>query len=348
MSWLRLDDVYDTNTKILRLTEAQAWRWTRVLLHCARHETKGRIDVAALKAVGLSGKNLQAVVAAGLAHQIDDRTYAVNDWAIYNGATIEEKVACVLARDPEATANDVHRAIGGKRELVIAEVSRQKAATGSQAVPDRFPGTTNGSGPTDQEFVKAGAVVERADEKISHSPIGQRPSESEGETEESSGNTRFPGTTLGGSRSVPLARACAPSPIPVSETSDQRPTTDHAIDRLLNALTDADEGTERVIRSLIHTHQLTEADIHDAHQAATGPKVKSPTRAAVARLKRTAKTATPEPHRDPQADYPHACRFCTQRRLTQREIDEHTLNVHEHRLTPDEITQLRARHEETP
>lgn len=140
MSWLRLDDVYDTNTKILRLTEQQAWRWTRVLLYCAKHETKGRIDVAALKAVGIHGKHLEAVVAAGLAHPVDDRTYAVNDWAIYNGSTVEEKVACVLERDPEATANEVHRIIGGKREMVMAEVARQKEAA-PKPVPNQFPGT---------------------------------------------------------------------------------------------------------------------------------------------------------------------------------------------------------------
>lgn len=53
MSWLRLDDGFADGPKISHLTDAQAWRWVRVLLYCARFETDGHVPEPVLKREGL-------------------------------------------------------------------------------------------------------------------------------------------------------------------------------------------------------------------------------------------------------------------------------------------------------
>jgi len=53
----------------------------------------------------------------------------VHDWLIYNG-TIEQKVAAYLDDHPLASANEVHKQIGGRRDDVLAAVKQYQ--TGSQ------------------------------------------------------------------------------------------------------------------------------------------------------------------------------------------------------------------------
>lgn len=127
MSWLRIDDGYDTHPKLLELTELQRWRWTRVLLHCARHRTEGHVKPSVLREIGL-GRAIGQLVTLGLLHENGDTGYLVHDWLIYNADTIGGKVAAFLAENPDATANDVHRAVGGKREIVLAEVAVQRGS----------------------------------------------------------------------------------------------------------------------------------------------------------------------------------------------------------------------------
>lgn len=148
MSWLRVDDGYDTHPKMLELTEQQRWRWTRVLLHCARHRTEGHVKTSVLRELGL-GRTIADLLRLGLLHENGDTGYTVHDWRIYNADTIGGKVAAYLAEHPDAPANEVCRAVGGKREIVLSEVATQRPEAvprnqkGTDAEPEgnRYPGT---------------------------------------------------------------------------------------------------------------------------------------------------------------------------------------------------------------
>jgi hypothetical protein len=84
MSWLRLDDAYDTHPKLLELSELERWRWTRVLLHCARHRTQGLVSRSVLREVGL-GRAVQKLIDLRLLLETAGAdTLKVNDWDTFN------------------------------------------------------------------------------------------------------------------------------------------------------------------------------------------------------------------------------------------------------------------------
>lgn len=181
MSWLKVDDGFDTHPKLIELTEVQRWRWTRVLIHCARHRTEGHIKTSVLRELGL-GRTIARLLEVGLLHENGESGYLVHDWLVYNADTVGGKVAAFLVDHPDAGANEVCRAVGGKRELVLAEVAKQR---GTDPVPDRFP---SGSG----EPLTAGSQVvpepvpfrypsgSRARAPVPSRPLDQEPPSSKG------------------------------------------------------------------------------------------------------------------------------------------------------------------------
>lgn len=120
MPWLRIDDVYDTHPKLLELTEVERWRWTRVLIHCARYRTGGRVTESVITELQLT-RSLRKLIDVRLLAK-DGRDYVVHDWHAYNGGTLEERVAAYLEDNPEASANDVARAVPGSRKSVLRAV----------------------------------------------------------------------------------------------------------------------------------------------------------------------------------------------------------------------------------
>lgn len=171
MSWLRIDDSFADHPKILGLTLKQRWTWLNVLCYCARFDTEGVVPTAIGEAIaGASPAFTLRCIELGLLEQ-NGSQYHVHDWAIYNAKTTEERVAYYLSRNPDASANDVFKAIGGKRELVLATVNQYRSGTqngtgaGSQGgtrepekvVPELvhgpYPGTTEGSTVSDNPTV---------------------------------------------------------------------------------------------------------------------------------------------------------------------------------------------------
>lgn len=139
MSWLRLDDGFTQHPKLAGWTPAQKWAWLEVLSYCARYQTGGRIpEDLNLLPRSVTPQLLKKAENARLIDRGDDGALIVHDWPIYNAPTVAEKVAHYLAQHPDATANDVHRVIGGTRQVVLSEVDRQRAS-GSD------PGSTSGS-----------------------------------------------------------------------------------------------------------------------------------------------------------------------------------------------------------
>lgn len=131
MAWLRVDDGFDTHAKMLELTEVQRWRWTRVLIYCARHQTQGRVTLSVLRDIGL-GRLAGKLVEVGLLENAGPNAYLVHDWRIYNGS-VGDKVYAFLCDNPDATANEVFKAVGGRRDLVLSEVGRYRS--GTEVVP---------------------------------------------------------------------------------------------------------------------------------------------------------------------------------------------------------------------
>lgn len=169
MSWLRIDDSFDTHPKILGLkTDVRRWTWLRVLIYTCRHESPavpdGIRDVIPKATLAF----LRDCSELGLLEGAPGG-YVVHDWLIYNGESIEKRVDYYLSRNPDASANDVQKAVGGKREIVL-EVVRTWRLTSSLSgsvepanpVPDPVPrnqqsGSQSGSrarAPQPQELQK--------------------------------------------------------------------------------------------------------------------------------------------------------------------------------------------------
>ena len=175
MAWLRLDDGFTEHTKVLALRRADRWTWLEVMTYCARQRNGGIFSEGICDVLRwVTPAFLKRCVEAGLlelvagSQSVPGNHYAVHDWAIYNAGSIEERIVAFLDSNPSATANEVHRAIGGKRQVVLGII---------QQIRD---------------------------------------------------NDRFPGTTLAGSRSVPLTCARAPRPLtqPQQSKSDSSPSTE--------------------------------------------------------------------------------------------------------------------------
>lgn len=143
MAWLRVDDGMPEHRKVLALPRKDRWTWLELLAYVARQNNGGHVPEGVCDVLKyVTPAFLKACEQHGLLDR-DDTGLAVHDWAIYNGQTIEEKAAAYLAANPDAAANDVYRAIGGKREIVLAVVRDIQA--GSLAVPERFPSVPIGS-----------------------------------------------------------------------------------------------------------------------------------------------------------------------------------------------------------
>jgi predicted DNA-binding transcriptional regulator AlpA len=119
MTWLRLDDGFAEHPKVLALGNAQArWAWVEVLTYCARRKTGGRIpsgiEDVLKRATPAFLKRCEQV---GLVEN-NGNGLVVHDWDVYNGA-LGERVAEYLEKHPDATANEVVKALGANRKTVL-------------------------------------------------------------------------------------------------------------------------------------------------------------------------------------------------------------------------------------
>ena len=143
MAWLRIDDRFTEHRKVIALRRGDRWTWLEVLGYCARHGS-GFVPANVADVLRYVTPTLVArLVEVGLLDVRADGAYEVHDWAIYNAATVEDRVRAHLQSDPDATANEVHRAIGGKREAVL----RAHAAIVGDTTDPGSPGTDKRDSP---------------------------------------------------------------------------------------------------------------------------------------------------------------------------------------------------------
>jgi len=157
LAWLRLDDRFTKHPKVLQLKRADRWAWLEILEYCAAYQTGGHIPNAIQDVVPHATPALvEKCVQAGLLDRFptgspgSQNGYQVHDWLDYNPPRIDEthleqRVADALADYPDASANDVHRMVGGRKQAVLDLVRRFR--NGSHPVPERFPPPVPGTSP---------------------------------------------------------------------------------------------------------------------------------------------------------------------------------------------------------
>lgn len=124
MAWVRLDDRFSEHQKLLALpNDRLRWLFVKALCYSARHETEGRLSAAALDHLGIRRPALDFLQEVGLL-DLTEGGWVIHDWVIYNGATVAERVAAYLEGHPEASANEVSKEVGGRREVVLELVRR--------------------------------------------------------------------------------------------------------------------------------------------------------------------------------------------------------------------------------
>ncbi len=172
MSWTKLDDGYDSHAKMLALGggwkgDARRYVWTRILIYSNRHGSPV-IPVGIEEAVArATPRFVNDCVEIGLADRQDDGTVIVHDWPLYADVTIEEKVAFALTKTPQASANELARQIGGKRQIVLHEIARQRPEGGS------LPGSTEPLNPVPEVVPENRKSGSRA-----RAPVPSRPERS--------------------------------------------------------------------------------------------------------------------------------------------------------------------------
>lgn len=152
---LLLDDGFVHHPKVVSLTPRDRWTWLELLSYCSRYRTGGVVPTAAASVVrGASPAFIRRAFELGL---LEENTagdgWRVHHWGIYNGSTIAERVAAFLDSAPEASANEVAKSIAGRRDVVLAEVARQRQKNGRKPRADALfggteetePGTEGGS-----------------------------------------------------------------------------------------------------------------------------------------------------------------------------------------------------------
>lgn len=85
MTWLRLDDGFASNPKVMALSEVKRWRWVTLLLTCARHSRHGgAVSPAMLKAHGLQAGELIELGLLDEDAEGDVFPWRVHDWTEFN------------------------------------------------------------------------------------------------------------------------------------------------------------------------------------------------------------------------------------------------------------------------
>lgn len=171
MSFLRLDDTFDTHPKLLLLkTDERRWTWQRILLYSCRHRSDLVPEDIREAVPRASRKFLLEAVEIGLLDVDDHGKLRIHDWKIYNADTIEDRVNAYLASKPGASANEVQRAVGGNRAVVLGLLNQYR--NGSEPVPPPVPKRTTSDGslhtralPSQASTSKAAAVLDNPREE---------------------------------------------------------------------------------------------------------------------------------------------------------------------------------------
>jgi hypothetical protein len=173
LSWLRLDDGFTKHPKFAGWTTAQKWAWLEVMEYCARYDTGGRIpDDFTLLPRSTTPKLLALAESSGwIDREADQRM--IHDWPLYSSSSIADKVAYYLGQYPDASANEIVRAVKANRQLVITEVKRLRGGSETGSSETR----PSGSGGTTFTGSESGSESGSKNGSRAREPVPSRPKE---------------------------------------------------------------------------------------------------------------------------------------------------------------------------
>lgn len=172
MSWLKIDDLFDTHPKLLGLrTDDRRWTWVRILIYTSRHQSPTvpqNIRDAVAKATPAF---VQDCVNLGLIDVSEDNTMTVHDWHKYQAGDPQraarqkrwrdKHVAARVDTDVDTyvvTAVDATRV--GARPRPVPEPQEQDLNQKPKAVPR----TEQCASRNDDDHANVRALIDRAAE----------------------------------------------------------------------------------------------------------------------------------------------------------------------------------------
>lgn len=187
MSWLRLDDGFAQHPKIVQLSARDRWTWLELLCYCARYRTDGQIPDAIAEVVrgatpafiarALELRLLDSVPVPEPVPGTSGKALRVHDWDEYNPKRYDEgdlsdRVNDAIQANPEASANELQKLIGGSRKLVLQAIRDhdRRLSTGTRTGSRTSGGTSARTGyapafPSRPQELQAAAAVRNEDDQ---------------------------------------------------------------------------------------------------------------------------------------------------------------------------------------
>lgn len=92
MAWIKLDDGFETNPKIIRAGNEGAGIYVRILAHCGRHMTDGKVVSEVAVSIAGTKAKIDRLVDIGLLEMLLDGRYHVRDYLDFNPSAAEAEV----------------------------------------------------------------------------------------------------------------------------------------------------------------------------------------------------------------------------------------------------------------
>lgn len=131
MTRLWLDENFSLHPRLEGWKPAEKWALVELLLYCARTESSRVPGDASLLPRGVTPAVLEHAERSGWLERRGNGALHVHNWEVYNGSNVAERVAAYLSGHPEASANEVHRHVPGRRTEVLAAVRELRPEGGN-------------------------------------------------------------------------------------------------------------------------------------------------------------------------------------------------------------------------
>ena len=99
MPWFKIDDGFHGHPKVMNLSPSDVGVWTLAGTWCANYLTDGEITLPAVRRLGGTQENCQALVDAGLWMDEGGGTYRFKDWTDYQPSKVEVEAERAEARE---------------------------------------------------------------------------------------------------------------------------------------------------------------------------------------------------------------------------------------------------------
>jgi hypothetical protein len=126
-----ISDTFMLNRKIKALDDSEFRVWMRVLCMTVMLDDP-HVGTLVDEIAGLTPETVKRLAKLGLLDGDSLASYVVHDWSVYNGGTVPERVEAYLLVHPDATANEIAKAIPARRTSVLNAVKRHRENGGAR------------------------------------------------------------------------------------------------------------------------------------------------------------------------------------------------------------------------